>query len=670
MRTPRLLLLFLSALLCGLSLSARETQPLNDGWTFTRGFIRPGVVAGKALGHGTAGEPVTLPHTWNAADFMTETDYYRGYGHYTRTLTVPEQRDGKRYFLRFEGAGITTTLQVNSTYVGEHKGAYTAFVFEITDYLQSGENTLTVICSNAPGFEVAPIGGDFNQYGGLYRPVWLETTEDACISPLWYGSSGVLVSQRQVSRERAELQAEIHLSAAKGCEVRFEVQDAGGRTVAQAAPLSPVCDDTVFLRTAIDHPHLWDARTDPYLYSAVTILLRDGKELDRVSVPLGIRSFHVDPQRGFFLNGNHLKLRGVSRHQDWAAIATALLDEHHLADYELMDEMGVNALRLAHYPQSRTVLDEADRRGYVIWEEIPFVGTWVPNPAFDANLEQQLREMIAQHFNHPSICFWGLYNEIQAGTDAIVSRLNTVAHQLDPGRLTTCAVYIDSSNELIPDVMAFNKYFGWYYGKIDDLGPFYDDWHAAHPEVCLGLSEYGAGAGFQHVGQFDENAFTVMDSMGRNHPMERQTAIHRAQWPMIAERDWIWGSFVWNMFDFGASGRFEGDAPNQNDKGLVSHDRQRRKDAFYYYKANWNKAAKTVHLCSADYTQRKESVTDVIVFTTAPEARLYLNGKLVSRQKTDAYATTEWRDVQLQPGPNTVLVRTPQGNVSAVWTVQ
>ena len=203
------------------------------------------------------------------------------------------------------------------------------------------------------------------------------------------------------------------------------------------------------------------------------------------------------------------------------------------------------------------------------------------NPAFDANLKQQLTEMIVQNFNHPSICFWGLYNEIQAGTDKIVATLNNLAHELDPSRLTTCAVYLDASTEYIPDLMCFNKYFGWYYGKKDDLAPFYDQWHAANPQVCMGLSEYGAGGSpVQHVGQYDEEAFTIMDSMGKNHPMERQTAIHRTQWPVVAQRDYIWASYVWNMFDFGASGRFEGDSPNQNDKGLVTRDRQVRKDAF------------------------------------------------------------------------------------------
>ena len=659
-------------LLAGYALQAREVKPLNDGWSFFKGFMQTGPVAGASFGRGPVGEPVTLPHTWNAVDFQTEGTYYRGYGTYNRTLEVSESDAAKRLFLKFEGAGSVATLVVNGTFVGEHKGAYNTFTFEITDYVKPGENKLTVVCNNAQSFEVAPFAGDFNIYGGLYRDVWLEVLEPTCISPLYYGSDGVLVAQK-TTRERAELTAEVHLSTRsdyEGCEVRFSVSDAAGKPVAETC-YDHIVNDIVTCGVAIDNPHLWDGKADPYLYKAVVTLVKDGKEIDRVEDNIGLRYFHVDREKGFFLNGKHLKLQGVSRHQDWGGLASALKEENHLTDYAFFDEMGVNSLRLAHYPQAHFMFAEADRRGYVVWEEIPFVGTWVANPAFEDNLERQLREMIAQNYNHPSICFWGLYNEIQAGTDAIVGRLQQIAHTMDPGRLTTCAAYIDSSNEFIPDVMAFNKYYGWYYGKMNDLAGFLDEWHGLHPNAALAISEYGAGASPKmHVSRYDESAFTVMDSMGRNHPMERQTAIHRAQWPVLAERDWVWGSYVWNMFDFGASGRFEGDSPNQNDKGLVTIDRKVRKDAFYYYKANWNKSVPTVHLCSKDYTERTEEVTDIIVFTTAPSATLYLNGKKVSQKKADAYATVEWAGVQLQKGANVIRIVTPQGEVSADWTVK
>lgn len=664
-------------LVCSASLCAREVRSLNKDWTFEKGFIKLSVVAGKTMGgNGPAGEKVDLPHTWNAADFQTEGSYYRGYGHYTRTLEVPAEWAGKRFFIKFEGAGSMATLLVNGVFVGEHKGAYNAFTFEISDYVKPGENTLTVVCSNAPTFEIAPYGGDFNIYGGLYRDVWLEVTETECISPLYLGSDGVLISQN-TTREHAELSAEIHLSSLtdyEGCKMRFSLENAAGEVVASTR-FDRIFTDVVNCRLGVDGPHLWNGKADPYLYRAVITLEKDGKELDRVEESIGLRYYHVDPEKGFFLNGEHLKLRGVSRHQDWDGVASALTEENHLTDFAFFDEMGVNSLRLAHYPQAHFMFGEADRRGYVVWEEIPFVGTWIANPAFDANLELQLREMIAQNYNHPSICFWGLYNEIQEGTDRIVARLNAVAHEMDPGRLTTCAVYIDSSNEFIPDVMAFNKYFGWYYGKKTDLGAFLDDWHAAHPMTAMGISEYGAGASpNMHANRYtkddgDDMMAYIRDSMGKFHPMERQTGIHRAQWPEIAGRDYVWGSYIWNMFDFGASGRMEGDSPNQNDKGLVTIDRKVRKDAFYYYKANWNKSEPTVHLCSKGYSEREEGEADIVVFTTAPSATLYLNGRKVSTKKTDAYATVEWKDVALREGANAIRIVTVAGEDSAIWNV-
>ena len=665
-----LVALAFSFILGTLAAPAREVRSFNEGWTFRKSFVRVGPVAGASFGRGPVGDPVTLPHTWNAEDDMSGS-YYRGFGTYTRTLTITEAEAGKRFFLKFDGAGTMATVQVNSRYVGEHKGAYTAFAFEITDYLKVGDNTIEVACTNAQSFEIAPIGGDFNMYGGLYRDAWLIITDETCISPLYFGSNGFQLAQKRVSEDRAELVATIHLSGRdyEGYQVQVAVLDASGQEVARTH-YDRIDNDKVVCNLSVERPHLWNGKKDPYLYTAVASLVKDGVEVDRIEEQTGFRYFRVDPEKGFFLNGEHLKLYGVSRHQEWAGRASALTQEQHRTDYDIIDEMGANSIRLAHYPQAKFMFQEADRRGFVVWEEIPFVGTWVENPAFDANLKQQLTEMIVQNFNHPSICFWGLYNEIQAGTDKIVATLNNLAHELDPSRLTTCAVYLDASTEYIPDLMSFNKYFGWYYGKKDDLAPFYDQWHAANPQVCMGLSEYGAGGSpVQHVGQYDEEAFSIMDSMGKNHPMERQTAIHRAQWPVIAQRDYIWSSYVWNMFDFGASGRFEGDSPNQNDKGLVTRDRKVRKDAFYYYKANWNKAVPTVHLCSKEYTERKESVTDIFVFTTAPSATLWLNGKKISAKKADAYATVEWPSVQLAPGVNNVRIVTAAGEETATWTV-
>lgn len=646
---------------------------MNEEWK----FVPTRMTGAGRYGSSTAsGETVNLPHTWNSSDFMSDDGYRRGYGTYTKSFDVPDEYRGKRVFMKFEGAGSMATVLVNGTIVGEHKGPYNTFTFEITDNLKIGTtNSIVVICNNEQRFDIAPQGGDFNVYGGLYRDVWMEVTEGQCISPLYFGSNGVLIHQNLVNEKRAELSAEVHLSTNSdydGCEVYFALQDANGNVVAEKFS-TLVNNDRATCFVGLDNPHLWNGKDDPYLYKAVTILKKDGKEIDRVEEQIGLRYFWLDPEKGFFLNGKHLKLKGVCRHQDWPEIASALKEENHLADYDLFDEIGANALRLAHYPQAKFMFQEADRRGYVVWEEIPFVGGYVDYEGFDDNLRTQLKEMIIQNYNHPSICFWGLENEIHDKIDRIIGEMNVIAHELDPGRLTVVATDQEGTFVHITDATGWNKYFGWYYDTTGDFGPFLDNWHAQYPDAKIGVSEYGAGASInQHIAKYraEDEVNVRAVSRTRNHPEEKQTFIHYNNWKVISERDYIWGSFVWNMFDFASSLRREGDTNNQNDKGLITHDRKTRKDAFYFYKANWNKSSATVHLCSKEYTERDGDTTDIVVFTTAPSVKLYINGKLVGNLKTDSLATAMWQDVKLSKGENVVVVKTSQGEDSAKWYVK
>ena len=665
----------LTSVLIGLlatSAQAREVQSFNENWQYKKGTLMTwGVYPDIMMPRPDT--IVNLPHTFNANDFMSDAGYYRGKGSYTKEIEVPESWRGQRIFVKFEGAASVASVMVNFGHIAVHKGAYNAFAVELTDYLDYGKkNYVSVTCDNTQQFDVATQSGDFNILGGLYRDVWLELTDDVCISPLYYGSEGVLIHQK-VNEQHAELSAEVHTlckaDGYKGCEIEFSVFDAEGNTVASTKTAN-IQNDRAWLNVSIDRPHLWNGMADPYLYKTVTILRRDGKEIDRVEDTIGLRYFWVDKDKGFFLNGKHLKLRGVSRHQDWAQYASALTNEQHNADLDIIQEMGVNSLRLAHYPQAHHMFYEADRRGMLVWEEIPFVSNYVKGQ-MDENLRFQLREMIIQNYNHPSIFCWGLFNEVPGYHDPITSELNDIAHELDPMRLTTAATCFEGSFNFISDLMGWNKYFGWYEGHIADFATFFDNWHAKYPDVKICISEYGAGAAFsQHVSQFVEEKDVRASARGRWHPMEKQTASHRQHLQMITERDYIWGSYVWNMFDFGSAMRREGDTNNLNDKGLVSHDRTRRKDAFYCYKANWNKQEPTVHLCSKDFTQRKEDVTDIIVFTTAPSAKLFVNGKQIGSCKTDAYATCEWKNVKLQKGVNRIEIRTAQGNDSAEWTVE
>jgi beta-galactosidase len=658
---------------CSTMTFAREIISINKNWSFTAGISSP---AGFGWGRSQErGNSVDLPHTWNREDFMTDRGYRRGYGSYRKELDVPKEYQGKRLFLKFEGAGSVANVFFNSNHLGEHKGAYNAFVYEITDYVKYGEkNTISVICDNSLRFDVAPQGGDFNMYGGLYRDAWLIVSdEDACISPLYYGSSGVFINQLLVTKQRAELRGEIYLSTKsnyKECEVVFSILDRDNKVVfTQTIPY--INHDKVVCNAGIDNPHLWNGVKDPYLYKNVTVLRKNGKEIDRIEENIGIRYFYVDPDKGFFLNGEHLKLRGVCRHQDWDSLASALTEKNHLEDFAFFKEMGVNALRLAHYPQAKFMFQEADRNGYIVWEEIPFVGGYIHSEAFDENLKLQLKELILQNYNHPSICFWGVFNEIVGDFDAITAELNELAHRLDPSRMTTAATYQEGSFNFITDAIAMNKYFGWYYNKSEDFGPYFDGWHAKYPNAKIGISEYGAGANVhQHVGQFVPEQDPRPSSRGKWHPEEKQTAYHMSHIKMIDERDYIWGTFVWNMFDFGSNMRTEGDTPHINDKGLVSYDRKYRKDAFYLYKANWNKEVKTTHLCSRDYIERKEDIADIIAFTTAPSAKLFINGKQVGTMKTDQYATVAWKNIKLASGKNLVEIRTSDGNDSAEWTIK
>jgi beta-galactosidase len=652
---------------------SREVKSINEKWSFSNGIRTP-----RGLGWGgsqNAPTIVNLPHTWNSNDFMSDGGYRRGYGSYSKDLEIPAEYKGKRLFLRFEGAGSIANVFINSNHLGEHKGAYTAFTYEITAYVNYGKsNSVSVICDNSQRFDLAPQGGDFNMYGGLYRDAWLIVTdEDACISPEYFSSSGVFVSQLLASEKRAELRAEIFLSTKsdyKDCEVVFSILGKDNNIVStQTIPY--IYNNKVVCNVSIDKPHLWNGIKDPYLYKTVTVLKRKGKEIDRIEENIGIRYYYVDSDKGFFLNGEHLKLRGVCRHQDWDSIASALTEKNHLADFSFFGEMGANALRLAHYPQAQFMFREADKRGFIVWEEIPFVGGYIKSKDFEDNLKLQLSELILQNYNHPSICFWGIFNEITGDFDSIVAQLNELAHKLDPSRMTVAATYQEGSYNFITDAIAMNKYFGWYYNKVEDFATYFDEWHTKNPNAKIGLSEYGAGANInQHVDQFVPEADPRPSSRGPWHPAEKQTAIHINTLKMITERDYLWGSFVWNMFDFGSAVQNAGGLPHLNDKGLVTYDRKFRKDAFYLYKANWNKNEKTAHLCSKNYTERKENVTDIIAFTTAPSAKLIINGKQVGKMETDKFATLIFRNIKLSPGKNHVEIITSDGNDFADWTVK
>lgn len=643
----------------------RHDQLLNDNWQFRFGHqVEKSTVA-----------RVDLPHTWNAQDALSgRTDYKRGLGHYERRLFVPADWKGQRLYLRFEGANSIADLFVNGRHAGQHRGGYGAFVFEITDFVNYGKaNTLRVSVNNAETLELMPLVGDFNFYGGLYRDVHLVRTGPTCISLLDHGSSGIRLVQDSVSKDYAAIRALVALSngsdTATQAEVLLRLLDGDREVAAQRLTLTLPPDSSVegSLPVSLRRPHLWDGLRDPFRYRAEVSLWRNGHEVDRVEQPLGLRYYHIDPERGFFLNGRHLPLRGVCRHQDRSEVGNALRREHHDEDAAIMAEMGANAVRLAHYPQAEYFYDLMDRYGFIVWAEIPFVGPggysdegFVNLPTFRQNGREQLVELIRQHYNHPSIVVWGLFNELSMrGDDPVpyIKELNDLAHREDPTRLTVAASNTDGALNFVTDAMAWNRYDGWYGGTPAGLGQWLDHMHTTHPDLRIAISEYGAGASLYH--QQDTLVKTVATSFW--HPENWQTHYHMANWREISARPFVWGSFIWNLFDFGAAHRHEGDRVGINDKGLVSFDRRTRKDAFYFYKANWNKEIPLLYLAERRCTRRTRPVQTFMAFTNQPEAELFVNGTSCGHAKTDSLGTVRWNGVRLRPGQNEIRVVSGRG---------
>ena len=647
------------------TLAQRENILINQDWNF-----RFSHQVDK-----NSSRRVDLPHTWNAQDALSgKPDYNRVIVNYHKKLFIRSVWKAKRLFLRFEGANCVSNVFINGKQIGEHRGGYGAFIFEITDKVNYGkDNTVLVRVNNGEQLDVMPLVGDFNFYGGIYRDVHLLVTEDICISPLDYASPGVYLFQQHVGEKQAAVLARINLSNGtehpRQATLRLQVKE-GDKVVYQADKKVTVAPHTSVqpeeMSFTLLNPRLWNGREDPFMYQTVITLVKDGKEIDKVEQPLGLRYYATDADRGFFLNGKHLPLHGVCRHQEWAEVGNALRPMHHEEDTRLMLEMGVNAIRLAHYPQATYMYDLMDRNGIVTWAEIPFVGPggyadkgFVDQPSFRENGKEQLKEMIRQHFNHPSICFWGLFNELKENGDnplEYIKELNVLAHQEDPTRPTTSASNQGGAINFITDNIAWNRYDGWYGATPATLASWLDKTHQAHPEIKIAISEYGAGASIYH--QQDSLVQTSPGSWW--HPENWQTEYHIQNWKIISERPYVWGSFVWNMFDFGAAHRTEGDRPGINDKGLVTHDRKVKKDAFYFYKANWNPEP-MVYIAGHRSVNRVKPVTEVQIFSNCAEVTLKVNGQIIKKMQPDGVKVCIFKDIRLKKGENNIEVSAKNG---------
>jgi beta-galactosidase len=661
----------------------RQRVDLNAGWRFVRADV-PGAQNPAFDDSGWA--PVTVPHTWNAQDGQDGgANYHRGAGWYRRHYTPPAGFAGKKLWLQFAGVNSVADVWVNGRYLGRHKGGYARFRFDATGAMVPGQDSVIAVkVSNAHDPDVAPLSADFTFFGGIYRNVSLWVTDPLAVRMLDYAGPGVYLRQRSVTAASARVDVTTRVwnnsGGTRSVAIRAVIADAGGTVVADTTtPPRATAAGTGFQAVqtvTIANPRRWQGRSDPYLYLA-TVEVRDattGAVTDAVSERLGLRSVSVDPAGGLSLNGVHLALRGVNRHQDRLGRGWAVTDADHTLDFDLMDEMGVNALRTAHYQQDQKVYNLADERGYLVWTEIPLVNSITAGAGFTANAQQQLREMIRQNYNHPSIAFWGIGNEQRtsdAATNNLLGSLAGIVDAEDPDRFSAYAHNGSITSTLTghAELAGYNRYHGWYYGSYNDVGGFLDNLHNTQPSRRISLSEYGAGAS---VRQHQENPpKPVPDSDW--HPEEYQALFHEAHWRQIQARSYLWGTFVWNMFDFAADQRSEGDTYGRNDKGLVTYDRATRKDAFYLYKANWT-TTPFVYLTSRRWTDRTSPAITVKVYGTVDSAILKVNGVQVGPAKTSANHIYSWAGVTLSPGANTVEVTGFRGGAtytdSVTWTLR
>jgi beta-galactosidase len=694
----------------------RIEMSLRDGWRFKLGPESPTELQADPDATWTT---VSVPHTWNRVGYYKDapTSHIntaqnvvttQGVGWYKLVFTPPARVAGMESFLQFDAASRTATVWLNGTMLGIHRGGFSRFRLDSTAALKPGQaNTLTVKVDNtkpsqgSSTADILPLTGDFFVYGGLYRPVSLIFTSKTHLDLMDYGSSGVYAKTTSIAPAGAQVQ--VHTRVRNDSEqsgnfvLRTLLVDAQGKVAAQEEQSVTVGPTSVVESTAnvaVPHPHLWQGVEDPYLYRLVVELSNNPSQVaDRVSLPFGIRQVQFDPNRGLSLNGKHVTVHGVGYHQDREGKGWASQLEDIAADEATMREMGVTGIRLTHYQHGQPIHDLADRDGLVLWDEIPLVSQWTlgenlqPTEALRENARQQLRELIAQDFNHPSVVTWSIGNEIDFGNSIpqfvgnksgiapdplpLLKELNQLAHELDPGRPTTLATCCEgiryAPDTKVPitasvtDLSGANRYFGWYYGTPSDLGPHLDSLHRTRPAQPMAVTEYGAGGA---VSLHSDNALGGPESRNRPQAEEYESYIHEQNWSTLRSKPYLWGTFIWNSFDFGSTTRSEGNAQDINTKGIVTFDHKYRKDPYFFYKANWTETP-TVHINSSLYTERAYRVADVRVYSNAPKTSLKVNGKLMGILSDCADRICVWNAVVLSPGANNIIATGsfPKGDV-------
>lgn len=591
----------------------------NDKWAFTKTATQIPVQIEADF------ETVNIPHTWNATDGQDGgNDYYRGTAYYVKNLSKADLPSSDLYYLEFQGTNSSADVYINGNHIAHHDGGYSTWRVNVTEHLIE-ENLIVVAVDNSPSDKVYPQMADFTFYGGMYRDVNIVCVNNSHFDLDYYGAPGIKITP-EIIGENAKVEIEVYLTNYNNNQsLRYTVLSAEGEEIAVTETKeSKICAD-------IEKVHLWNGKTDPYLYTAKAELIENENVIDCVSSRFGCRTFKIDPENGFILNGKEYPLRGVSRHQDRLGIGNALTYEHHKEDIDLICEVGATTIRLAHYQHAQAFYDLCDEKGLIIWAEIPYISKHMPDGR--ENTVSQMKELITQNYNHPCIVVWGLSNEIGIGgsdSDLLENHniLNDLCHEMDSTRLTTIAAVsmckMDDPYLQIPDVVSYNHYFGWYGGETAMNGPWFDKFHAMHPNIPIGCSEYGCEA-------LNWHSSTPMQG---DYTEEYQAYYHEELIKQLFSRKYLWATHVWNMFDFGADARSEGGENGQNHKGLVTFDRKYKKDAFYAYKA-WLSDEPFVHLCGKRYIDRVEDITKVTVYSNQKEVELFANGQSVSKKTAD-----------------------------------
>ncbi len=654
-RNWALILTTLSVISTGNTLRAqvREVININRNWRF---FSNSPTSDNASI--------VNLPHTWNCDALGSHSDYYRGIGNYIKDIDIPAEWNDKRVFIHFGAAGTVADLIVNGLHVGEHRGGFTAFTFELTPYLHFGEtNSIWVIVNNSPQMDVLPTAGDYNVYGGLYRDVELIVTGQTVIYPT---EEGIRLVQKSISPERALVDAIVRIDGQHDLNLSVSL-----------AVTTPRCD-TVFFQSSrfrvpasgigsamipieLESPTLWDGLENPYLYNVTVKVTEHHVTCDSLTVPLGLRYFSIDPETGFSLNGQAMQLHGVFYYGDRAGVGPALTEYQIQEDLDYMAEMGVNAVRTSPGPHSQKFYDECDRRGLIVWSDLPFVGPayltdrgYVNTESFCVNGVQQLREMISQYYNHPSIAMWGLFNnQSMRGDDPTpyIEELNEVAQEEDPTRMTVGASNQDGQMNFVTDLIVWDHILGWKEGFPSDISVWLQQLQSNWSNLSSGLG-YGAGASIYH----QEDSLYRPDHLSNWHPERWQSYLHEQYYSFVKNAPFLWGIFIANMFDYGAVGRDWGDDIGVDDRGVITFDRKYCKDAFYFYKANWNPDEPFVYIAERRWNHRTKRTQTLKVYSNASEVEMFLNGTTLGK-RSGTNGVFVWEEIMMLDGINELEAR-------------